>query len=259
MPPSARARRSAASSARREISVPVNGSRIRWTPSPAASRRRRCGERPAAGRPAPAPRRPRSADHGRAPSLYPLRDKGQEARRRTWRHESRPCGGRRCGRRRRAGWRASGAAGSGSRRRREAVRAAPTRRPSCRCCRAPRTTRAAPATTSSFSSIRKVAPSTEASRRSAVTWRSHSPSIGVPGGFTQSRSRSVPSRWAERQARRTSRCELACGRTSASSLSPTAFGTVGRDPLLAARPERLPAPRRRAARGARRPRRPGAG
>ena len=35
-----------------------------------------------------------------------------------------------------------------------------------------------------------------------------SPSIGSRGGFTQSRSRSVPSRCAERQARRTRRCEL---------------------------------------------------
>ena len=34
----------------------------------------------------------------------------------------------------------------------------------------------------------------------------------------------MPSRCAERQARRTRRCELGCGRTSASSRSPTAFG-----------------------------------
>ena len=34
----------------------------------------------------------------------------------------------------------------------------------------------------------------------------------------------MPSRCAERQARRTSRWALGCGRTSASSRSPTAFG-----------------------------------
>ena len=40
--PSARARRSAASTARREISVPVKGRRIRWTAS-GRVRERRCG------------------------------------------------------------------------------------------------------------------------------------------------------------------------------------------------------------------------
>ena len=43
----------------------------------------------------------------------------------------------------------------------------------------------------------------------------------------------MPSRWAERQARRTRRCELGWGRTRASSRSPTAFGASADDPLLA--------------------------
>ena len=78
--------------------------------------------------------------------------------------------------------------------------------------------RAAPSTRSSLSSIRRLAPSTEARWRSAVTCRSDLPlDRARSGGFTQSRSRPVPSRCAERQARRTSRWEEGCGRTRASS------------------------------------------
>ena len=54
-----------------------------------------------------------------------------------------------------------------------------------------------------------------------------------PGGRTHSRSRSAPSRWAERHARRTSRWAPGYGSTSASSRSPTACGRVGGERLLA--------------------------
>ena len=58
---------------------------------------------------------------------------------------------------------------------------------------------------SSDSSTIRRAPSNEASWRSAVSECSCS-ALRVPGGRTHSRSRSAPSRWAERQARRTRRC-----------------------------------------------------
>ena len=69
-----------------------------------------------------------------------------------------------------------------------------------------RATRAATSATSSSSSTSRCAPSTEASLRSARSCSSSS--SGCDRLATQSRSRSAPSRWADRQARRTSRCEL---------------------------------------------------
>ena len=75
-----------------------------------------------------------------------------------------------------------------------------------------------------------------------------------PGARTVRMSSSAPSRCAERHARRTTRCDDACGVTSASSRSPTACGTAW--PARGAR--RAPAAARARAAWPRRPRRPGA-
>ena len=66
------------------------------------------------------------------------------------------------------------------------------------------------------------------------------------GGFTQSRSSPVPSRCAERQARRTRRCEEGWGRTSASSALADRLRGLGGDALLAGCPA-APRPTRRLA------------
>ena len=66
-----------------------------------------------------------------------------------------------------------------------------------------------------------------ASRRSAASCVASSSVGGRPGGRTQSASISVPSRCAERHARRRMRCDFGCGSTSASTRSATACWLSG--------------------------------
>ena len=140
MAPSAFARRRAASSARREIAWPVNGSRIWWTlvEGGPASRCGRSGSRPPAGE---HQRRPRSE----SASIALMSSSSPPAAR----------GRRRSARRRPAAWPAS-AAGATARAAAPARGAAATRRRRCRWCRARRATSAAASTTSSRSSIKSV-------------------------------------------------------------------------------------------------------
>ena len=102
--------------------------------------------------------------------------------------------------------------------------ATPARRGTRRSCGGPWRVARTVATRSSDSSSRKCAPSTMASRRSSAIAPCSASERRCAGRRTQSTSSSAPSRLAEREARRSSRCERAWGVTSARMRSASGGG-----------------------------------
>ena len=131
--------------------------------------------------------------------------------------------------------------GSGSRSRAEAARAAAARRPGRRWCRARAATRATAATRSSPSSTRRCAPSTEASRRSAVELLARL-ALGRRAGRLAPRAGRARCRAAAPSARRggPAAASSGCGRDQRQQPLADRLRRVGGAPARARRATRLP-------------------